>query len=151
MTVNKVILIGNLGQDPEMRYMSNGGAVCNIRLATTESWTKDGQREQRTEWHRVVAFKRLAEIMGQYLRTGSKVYIEGKLKTRKWQDSSGQDRYTTEIVADQMKMLDSVKDHNQERQRPPSEPSLGDSHEGANHRGSEARGKPAAVKDYIPF
>jgi len=107
--VNKVILIGNLGQDPEVKYMPNGNAVTNITVATSESW-KDkntGQQQERTEWHRVVAFRRLAEIIGEYLRKGSKVYIEGKLQTRKWQDQSGQDRYTTEIVANDMQMLDS--------------------------------------------
>jgi single-strand DNA-binding protein len=107
--VNKVILIGNLGQDPEVRYMPNGGAVCNITVATSESW-KDkntGENQEKTEWHRVVMFRRLAEIAGEYLKKGSKVYLEGKLQTRKWQDQQGQDRYTTEIVADQMQMLDS--------------------------------------------
>ena len=107
--INKVILVGNLGQDPEVRYMPNGGAVCNITLATSESW-KDkntGEQHEKTEWHRVVAFRRLAEIMGEYLKKGSKVYIEGKLQTRKWQDQQGQDRYTTEIIADEMQMLDS--------------------------------------------
>ncbi|MGV6826097.1 MAG: single-stranded DNA-binding protein [bacterium] len=107
--VNKVILVGNLGQDPEVRYMPNGGAVANITVATSESW-KDkntGENQEKTEWHRVVAFRRLAEIMGEYLKKGSKVYIEGKLQTRKWQDQQGNDRYTTEIVADQMQMLDS--------------------------------------------
>ncbi len=107
--VNKVILIGNLGQDPEVRYMPNGGAVCNISVATSESW-KDkntGENQERTEWHRVVMFRRLAEIAGEYLKKGSKVYLEGKLQTRKWQDQQGNDRYTTEIVADEMQMLDS--------------------------------------------
>ena len=107
--VNKVILIGNLGKDPEVRYMPNGNAVANITLATSESW-KDktsGEQQEKTEWHRVVMFRRLGEIAGEYLKKGSKVYIEGKLQTRKWQDSSGNDRYTTEIVADQMQMLDS--------------------------------------------
>jgi len=107
--VNKVILIGNLGQDPEVRYMPNGNAVANATIATSESW-KDkntGETQEKTEWHRVVFFRRLAEIVGEYLKKGSKVYIEGKLQTRKWQDKSGQDRYTTEIVADQMQMLDS--------------------------------------------
>ena len=107
--VNKVILIGNLGQDPDVRSMPNGNAVTKITVATSESW-KDkntGQQQERTEWHRVVAFARLAEIMGEYLRKGSKVYIEGSLRTNKWQDQNGQDRYTTEIVADQMQMLDS--------------------------------------------
>ena len=107
--VNKVILIGNLGQDPEVRYMPNGNAVANVSLATSESW-KDkntGETQERTEWHRVVFFRRLAEIVGEYLKKGSKVYVEGRLQTRKWQDNNGQDRYTTEIVADQMQMLDS--------------------------------------------
>jgi single-strand DNA-binding protein len=107
--VNKVILIGNLGKDPEVRYMPNGNAVANITLATSESW-KDktsGEQQEKTEWHRVVMFRRLGEIAGEYLKKGSKVYIEGKLQTRKWQDNSGNDRYTTEIVADQMQMLDS--------------------------------------------
>lgn len=107
--VNKVILIGNLGQDPEVKYMPNGNAVTNISVATTDTW-KDkntGQQQERTEWHRVVMFRRLAEIAGEYLRKGSKIYLEGRLQTRKWQDQSGQDRYTTEIIADQMQMLDS--------------------------------------------
>ncbi len=106
-SVNKVILIGNLGKDPEVRYMPNGGAVANITVATSETW-KDkntGQNQERTEWHRVVMFRRLGEIAGEYLKKGMKVYIEGKLQTRKWQDQNGQDRYTTEIVADNMQML----------------------------------------------
>ena len=107
--INKVILIGNLGQDPEVKYMPNGGAVTNVTIATSESW-KDkntGEQKENTEWHRVVFFRRLAEIAGEYLKKGSKVYIEGKLQTRKWQDQSGNDRYTTEIVANEMQMLDS--------------------------------------------
>jgi single-strand DNA-binding protein len=107
--INKVILIGNLGKDPETRYMPSGGAVTNVTLATSESW-KDkntGEQQERTEWHRVVFFNRLGEIAGEYLRKGSKVYIEGSLRTRKWQGQDGQDRYTTEIVASDMQMLDS--------------------------------------------
>lgn len=107
--VNKVILIGNVGKDPDVRYMPNGNAVANVTLATSESW-KDkvsGETQERTEWHRIVFFRRLAEIVGEYVKKGSKIYIEGKLQTRKWQDQGGQDRYTTEIVADQMQMLDS--------------------------------------------
>lgn len=98
--VNKVILIGFLGQDPEIRYMPNGGAVANISLATSDTWTDKatGEERQKTEWHRVVIFGKLAEIAGEYLRKGSQIYIEGALQTRKWQDSDGQDRYTTEIV-----------------------------------------------------
>ncbi|BBA37185.1 single-strand binding protein [Methylocaldum marinum] len=106
--VNKVILIGNLGSDPEVRYMPSGGAVTTLRLATSETWKdqQTGQQQERTEWHQVVCFRKLAEIAGEYLRKGSKVYIEGSLRTRKWQDKNGQDRYTTEIIADQMQMLD---------------------------------------------
>ena len=107
--INKVILIGNLGQDPEVKFMPNGNAVTNVTIATSESW-KDkntGEQVDKTEWHRVVFFRRLAEIVGEYLKKGSKVYIEGKLQTRKWQDQSGADRYTTEIVASEMQMLDS--------------------------------------------
>ena len=107
--VNKVILIGNLGNDPEQKSMPNGNAVTNITVATSESWTdkQSGQKQERTEWHRVVFFNRLAEIAGQYLNKGSKVYIEGSLRTRKWQDQNGQDRYSTEIVGSEMQMLDS--------------------------------------------
>ncbi|WP_116367548.1 single-stranded DNA-binding protein [Parahaliea mediterranea] len=107
--VNKVILVGNLGQDPETRYMPSGGAVTNVSLATSETWKdkQTGQPQERTEWHRVVFFNRLAEIAGEYLRKGSKVYVEGSLRTRKWQGQDGQDRYTTEIVASEMQMLDS--------------------------------------------
>ena len=105
--VNKVILVGNLGQDPEVKYMPSGQAVCNISVATTESWNDktSGEKVEKTEWHRVVFFRRLAEIAGEYLRKGSQVYVEGRLQTRKWQDQSGNDRYTTEIVANEMQML----------------------------------------------
>ena len=104
--VNKVILVGNLGQDPEVRVMGNGGSVANLSIATSESWKdQQGQQQERTEWHRVVMYRRLAEIAGEYLKKGSQVYLEGKLQTRKWQDQSGNERYTTEIVADQMQML----------------------------------------------
>ena len=106
--VNKVILIGNLGNDPEIRYMPSGGAVANVSVATTDSWRdkNSGERQERTEWHRVVMFNRLGEIAGQYLRKGSKVYIEGRLQTRKWQGQDGVERYSTEIVANEMQMLD---------------------------------------------
>ena len=103
--VNKVILIGNLGADPEVRYSQNGTAVANFRVATTETWKKEGGKEELTEWHRVVTFGRLAEICGEYLSKGSKVYIEGRIQTRKWEDRDGNPRYTTEIVAREMKML----------------------------------------------
>lgn len=106
--LNKVTLIGRLGADPEVRYMPKGGAVTNIRLATTRRWKdrQTGDRRDETEWHRIVFFTRLAEIAGEYLKKGSLVYIEGRIRTQKWQDQSGQDRYTTEIVAEQMQMLD---------------------------------------------
>jgi len=107
-SVNKVILVGNLGKDPEVRYMPSGDAITNITLATTDSWKdKNGEKQEKTEWHRVAFFGRLAEIAGEYLKKGSQVYVEGRLQTRKWQDKEGQDRYTTEIVADRMQMLGS--------------------------------------------
>lgn len=107
--INKVILIGNLGADPEVRYLPSGGAVANLRLATSESWKdkETGALQEQTEWHRVVFFNRLGEIAGEYLRKGSKIYVEGSIRTRKWQDQSGQDRYTTEIVGRELQMLDS--------------------------------------------
>jgi single-strand DNA-binding protein len=107
--INKVILVGNCGKDPETRYMPSGGAVTNITLATSEGWKdkQTGEQKERTEWHTVVFFNRLAEIAGEYLRKGSQVYVEGSLRTRKWQDKNGQDRYTTEIVASEMQMLGS--------------------------------------------
>ncbi len=105
--VNKVILVGNLGADPEVKYMPNGNAVANATLATSETWKdkQSGENKEKTEWHRVVFFRRLAEIAGEYLKKGSQVYIEGKLQTRKWQDKNGNDRYTTEIIANEMQML----------------------------------------------
>lgn len=104
--VNKVILVGNLGNDPEVRYMPNGKAVANLSLATSESWKdQQGQLQERTEWHRLTIYDRLGEIAGEYLKKGSKIYVEGKLQTRKWQDQQGNDRYTTEIIVDQMQML----------------------------------------------
>ncbi|MDH5547189.1 MAG: single-stranded DNA-binding protein [Gammaproteobacteria bacterium] len=107
--INKVIIIGNLGNDPDIRYMPSGGAVANLSIATSESWKdkNSGEPQERTEWHRVVLFGRLGEIAGEYLRKGSKVYVEGRLQTRKWQDQNGQDRYTTEIIANDLQMLDS--------------------------------------------
>lgn len=110
--INKVILVGSLGQDPETRYNQSGSAITNISIATNESWTdkQSGQKQERTEWHRVVFFNRLAEIAGEYLRKGSQVYVEGSLRTRKWQDQQGQDRYTTEVVASEMQMLGGKQD-----------------------------------------
>jgi single-strand DNA-binding protein len=107
-SVNKVILIGNLGADPETRFLPSGDAVANIRIATTENWKdKSGEKQEHTEWHRVSFFGKLAEIAGEYLKKGSPVYIEGRIRTRKWQDKEGQDRYSTEIVADRMQLLGS--------------------------------------------
>ena len=111
-SVNKVILVGNLGKDPEVRYMPSGEAITNITVATTDTWKdKSGEKQERTEWHRVAFFSKLAEIAGEYLKKGSQVYIEGRLQTRKWQDKEGHDRYTTEIVADRMHMLGGKRDN----------------------------------------
>ena len=107
--INKVILVGNVGVDPDVRYLPNGNAVTTLAVATSESW-KDkttGEKQERTEWHRVVCFNRLGEIAGEYVRKGSKLYVEGSLRTRKWQDQQGQDKYTTEIIASELQMLDS--------------------------------------------
>jgi single-strand DNA-binding protein len=104
--VNKVIIVGNLGNDPEIRYMPNGNAVANLSIATSESWKdQQGAQQERTEWHKVTMYRRLAEIAGEYLKKGSQIFIEGKLQTRKWQDQQGNDRYTTEIIADNMQMM----------------------------------------------
>ena len=126
--VNLVIILGNLGNDPEVRYMPNGEPVANISIATSETWSdkNTGEKREKTEWHRVVAFRKLAEIIGQYCKKGSKIYIEGKLQTRKWTDQSGQNRYTTEIIADSVQLLDSRRDdqggyqqQDYQQQRPP--------------------------------
>jgi len=159
--VNKVILVGNLGKDPEVRYSPNGGAVANITIATSESW-KDktsGEKQEKTEWHRVVFFGRLAEIAGEYLKKGAQIYIEGRLQTRKWQDKEGKDRYTTEIVANEMQMLGS-----REGRGAPSEFDQSSSGDEGQGRGSSSRapaatssggGKPSAppsdFDDDIPF
>lgn len=106
MSVNKAILIGHLGKDPEVRYLPNGEAVANVSIATSETWKdKSGEKQEKTEWHNLVFYKRLAEIVGEYLKKGSQIYVEGRLQTRKWQTKEGQDRYTTEIVVNEMKML----------------------------------------------
>lgn len=115
--VNKCIIVGNLGQDPESRFLPSGKAVANISIATSESWTdrQSGQKQEKTEWHRCVAFDKTAEIIQQYLRKGSKVYVEGKLQTRKWQDQQGNDKYATEIIISTMQMLDSKQGGGQQR------------------------------------
>jgi len=131
MSVNKVILVGRLGKDPETRYMTSGEAVTNATLATSENWKdKNGEKQERTEWHNLVFYRRLAEIAGEYLRKGSQVYIEGKIQTRKWQDKEGKDRYTTEIVVNEMKMLGSK--------------SSGGSFEVVENQSAPARSAPAA-------
>lgn len=135
--VNKVILIGNLGADPEVRYSQNGTAVANFRVATTETWKKEGEKEELTEWHRIVSFGRLAEICGEYLSKGSKVYIEGRIQTRKWEDREGNPRYTTEVVAREMKML--------------SPKGAGDSNRGAYSNEEPPLPDAPPMEDDVPF
>lgn len=114
--INKAIIIGNLGDDPEVRYMPNGDAVANLSVATSESWKdQQGKPQERTEWHKVTMYRKLAEIAGQYLRKGAQVYIEGKMQTRKWQDQQGNDRYTTEVIADKLQMLGGGNSSNQDK------------------------------------
>jgi len=132
--INKVILVGNLGQDPETRYMPNGKAVTNLRIATSESWKdkQTGEQREQTEWHSIVMYDKLAEIAAEYLRKGSQVYVEGKLRTRKWQDKEGRDRYTTEINANEMQMLGGRGDR-------------GGAGAGAGGAGAESRSEPRAT------
>jgi single-strand DNA-binding protein len=122
--VNKVILIGNLGQDPELRTFPNGDAVCNVSVATSESWTDktSGEKKERTEWHKVVFHRKLAEVVAEYLKKGSKVYVEGSLRTRKWADKEGKDCYTTEIIANEMQMLDGKRDGDAPQRGPAQRP-----------------------------
>lgn len=156
--INKVILVGNLGQDPDVKYAASGAAVTNISVATSESW-KDkntGQQQERTEWHRVVFFGKLAEIAGEYLRKGSQVYIEGQLRTRKWQGQDGTDRYTTEIVADSMQMLGGKQDGNQApaKQQSSNQRSDAGNAYAAASGGYQQQQPPAGFEqfdDYIPF
>ena len=154
-SVNKVILIGNLGRDPETRYMPDGGAICNISIATTEAWKdKNGDKQEKTELHRVAFFGKLAEIAGEYLKKGSQVYVEGRLQTRKWQDKDGQDKYTTEIVANAMQMLGS-----RQGMGAGASPEMGERDSGGSSPRPAAAGKPAAktggkfddFEDDIPF
>ena len=121
-SVNKVIILGRLGADPEVRFTPSGDAVCNLSVATSENWKdKAGERQERTEWHRVVLYRRLAEVAGEYLKKGRPVYLEGRLQTNKWQTKDGQDRYTTEIIGDQMKMIGGRDDNNSQNE-PSSKP-----------------------------
>lgn len=117
-SVNKVIILGRLGADPEVRFTPSGDAVCNLSVATSENWKdKAGERQERTEWHRVVLYRRLAEVAGEYLKKGRPVYLEGRLQTNKWQTKDGQDRYTTEIIGDQMKMIGGRDDNNSQNEQ----------------------------------
>jgi single-strand DNA-binding protein len=150
--VNKVILIGNLGKDPEVRYFPNGDAICNVSVATSDAWTdrQSGEKKERTEWHNVVFTRKLAEIVGEYLKKGSKVYVEGSLRTRKWQDKDGNDRYTTEIVVRDMQMLDSRSDSDR------AAPTRGTPPPTARQRAAAATAGPADLDapfedDDIPF
>jgi len=160
-SVNKVILIGNLGRDPETRYLPNGDAVTNITLATTETW-KDkgsGERQEKTEWHRVTFYRRLAEIAGEYLKKGSQIYVEGRLETRKWTDKEGKDRYTTEIIANEMKMLGSrgggagagAPSFDASDDAPPSRPAARPAASGGGRPAAKAPGNIAEMDDDIPF
>jgi single-strand DNA-binding protein len=148
-SVNKVILVGNLGRDPETRYNPEGGAITNISIATTDTW-KDktsGEKQERTEWHRVVFFSRLAEIAGEYLKKGSQVYVEGSLRTRKWQDKEGKERTTTEIVAERMQMLGSRQGAGEAGSREAREPVAA----GEDKSSKKPAGKFDDMDDDIPF
>lgn len=155
-SLNKVILIGNLGRDPETRYMPDGGAVTNFSIATTETWKdkNSGEKQEKTEWHRITTYRRLAEIAGEYLKKGSQVYIEGKLQTRKWTDKDGVEKYTTEVIADEMKMLGSRQGMGGgeggggDYQRPPSGGTGGASKPAPNKGGAA---KFDDMDDDIPF
>ncbi len=147
-SVNKVILIGNLGQDPDTRYMSNGEAVTNISLATTDTWKdKNGEKQEKTEWHRVTFYRKLAEIAGEYLKKGRPVYVEGRLETRKWTDKNGMERYTTEVIATDMKMLGSRpgSDNFDSSDKNTNEPASGQSTHNKGGNGFED------MEDDIPF
>jgi single-strand DNA-binding protein len=155
-SVNKVILVGNLGRDPETRYTTSGDAVTNVRLATTDTWKdKNGEKQERTEWHNIVFYGRQAEIAGEYLKKGRQIYVEGRLQTRKWQDKEGQDRYTTEIIADRMQMLGSREGGGSSA--PPPEPverePAAASSGGGNRKSSGAPAKKNVdeLDDDIPF
>ena len=155
-SVNKVILIGNLGRDPETRYMPDGGAITNISIATTDTWKdKNGEKQEKTEWHRVAFFGKLAEIAGEYLKKGSQVYVEGRLQTRKWQDKDGADKYTTEIVAAAMQMLGSRQGMGGGGERDMGggerEPAAARSGAAAKPAGGKPAGKFDDFEDDIPF
>ena len=151
-SVNKVILVGNLGRDPETRYTTGGDAVTNIRVATTDTWKdKNGEKQEKTEWHTVVFFGRQAEIAGEYLKKGRQVYVEGRLQTRKWQDKEGQDRYTTEIVADRMQMLGSREGSGAPVAAEPSERAPAPEPRAGKSAGAPAKKNVDDLDDDIPF
>jgi single-strand DNA-binding protein len=151
-SVNKVILVGNLGRDPETRYTTGGDAVTNIRVATTDTWKdKNGEKQEKTEWHTVVFFGRQAEIAGEYLKKGRQVYVEGRLQTRKWQDKEGQDRYTTEIVADRMQMLGSREGSGAPVAAEPSERAPAAESRAGKSTGAQAKKNVDDLDDDIPF
>jgi single-strand DNA-binding protein len=152
-SVNKVILVGNLGRDPETRYSTDGGAITNVSIATTDTW-KDkgsGEKQERTEWHRVVFFNRLAEIAGEYLKKGSQVYIEGALRTRKWTDKEGAEKYTTEIVADRMQMLGGRQGAGDRMPSEPRETAMASEPRGGGGGARKPAGKFEEMDDDIPF
>jgi single-strand DNA-binding protein len=150
-SVNKVIIVGNLGRDPETRYMPDGAAITNVSVATSYQWTDkaSGEKKEETEWHRVMFRGKLAEIAGEYLKKGSQVYVEGRLRTRKWQDKEGQDRYTTEIVADRMQMLGSRAGAGQPRDEAAAEPKASEPKAAAGAK--KPAGKFDDMEDDIPF
>jgi len=156
-SVNKVILVGNLGRDPETKYMPDGAALTNVSIATSFNWTDkaSGEKKEETEWHRVVFRGRLAEVAGEYLKKGSQIYVEGRLRTRKWQDKEGQDRYTTEIVADSMQMLGSRAGSGEPRGEPRGEPmsarGSAEPKAPATAGGAKKPGKFDDMEDDIPF
>jgi single-strand DNA-binding protein len=155
-SVNKVILMGNLGRDPEVRFMPNGDAVCNFSIATTDSWKdKAGERQEKTEWHNIVMYRRLAEIAGEYLKKGRPVYLEGRLQTRKWQTKEGQDRYTTEVIADSMQMLGGRDGAPAQESQPSSKPEARDEFDQTpsrnNQSGSSNSSSFDEFEDDIPF
>lgn len=150
--VNKVILVGTLGRDPESKTFPNGGSLCQFSIATSESWTdkSTGERKEQTEWHRIVMNNRLGEIAQQYLRKGSKVYIEGSLRTRQWTDQNGQERYTTEIRGDSMQMLDSPRDNQNQGQSQPQNQGYGQQRQPQNGYAGTAKPQPD-LDDDLPF
>ena len=155
-SVNKVILMGNLGRDPEVRFMPNGDAVCNFSIATTDSWKdKAGERQEKTEWHNIVMYRRLAEIAGEYLKKGRPVYLEGRLQTRKWQTKEGQDRYTTEIIADSMQMLGGRDGAPAQDSQPSPQPESKDEFDQTPSRNSQSESTSSSsfdeFEDDIPF